>query len=133
MKVRRTSEDWLELHRQQKSSGFSTKEWCEKNDVSLHSMSNRVCKLRKAGLIVDKRQPRGMSSVKKTKATTPELTWVEVPRFDSVKSAEDSSVSKAEISSATGISVEVRTFRVNISAGFCEESFLRVCKALISI
>ena len=122
----RTNEEWLELVRQQRASGLTLKGWCEDNGVNLHTMADRIGRLREMGLLKEPKPCRGRYSEQRTTAELRKyeqfqtMQWVEV-------SDEPPPAAPAEIR------VEIGKFKIVVLTEFPEAAFLRVCKALTSL
>jgi len=126
--ARRTNEEWLELVNQQRSSGLTLEGWCGENGVNLHTMADRIGRLRKAGLITEPKPAGGRHCDRRTttelrKYAALETTqWVEI--LEPVK---------PQTLSAPEIRVEVGVYKIIVPPEFSEAVFLRICKALMSL
>lgn len=49
---RRTDEEWLSLIQECRSSGFSDRDWCEQNNISINTFYNTITRLRKKACMV---------------------------------------------------------------------------------
>ena len=48
---KRTNADWLELVKLQRASGLTVEAWCEDQGINLHTMADRMSRLRKKGML----------------------------------------------------------------------------------
>lgn len=103
--VKRTNEEWVKLFEQQRMSGQTLKSWCAENNINLSTMSDRISRLKKAGLLPE------TFLAKEPMAGT---KWAEV----------------TSIAVETEIQVKINDFTVIVPVEFNETVFLRVCKAL---
>ena len=49
---RRTDEEWLSLIQECRNSGFSDRNWCEQNNISINTFYNTVTRLRKKACMI---------------------------------------------------------------------------------
>lgn len=49
---RKTDEEWLSLIQECRSSGFSDRDWCEQNHISINTFYNTVTRLRKKACMI---------------------------------------------------------------------------------
>ena len=133
MSTKRTNEEWVDLYKQQRTSGLTMKDWCSENGIKLPTMADRVSRLRKEGLIESQRPTRGKNSTGSTKeksapAKNTKSKWLEVLSTKTEFCTDSSDIEKTKY-----ICIEVGRFKINVPDDFCEESFCRICKALVSI
>lgn len=105
--VKRTNEEWVKLFEQQCMSGQTLKAWCAENNINLSTMSDRISKLRKAGLL-----PKQNSCPNKKPKVG--AKWAEV----------------TSLAVEPEMQVKINGFTVIVPVDFNETVFLRVCKAL---
>ncbi|QNU65560.1 hypothetical protein EHE19_005560 [Ruminiclostridium herbifermentans] len=105
--VKRTNEEWIKLYEQQRMSGQTLKAWCAENNINLSTMSDKISRLKKAGLLSEQNSRRN----RKTKVET---KWAEV----------------TSLATDTEIQVEINGFTVIVPVDFNEAAFIRVCKVL---
>lgn len=106
---KRTSAEWVELIARQRASGQALKTWCAENGINVYTMADRISRLRKAGCIDKPLQP------------TIGTAWLEVGESPAMPVA------------VQEIQVRVNGFAVVVPKDFYEESFIRICKVLMSI
>ena len=86
-------------------SGQTLKAWCAENSINLSTMSDRISKLKKAGIL-------------------PETFLAKEP-MEGTKWAEVTSLAME-----SEMQVKVNSFTVIVPVDFNETAFIRVCKAL---
>ena len=137
MTAKRTNEDWLKLVSEQRSSGLTIEAWCSENSVNLHTMADRISRLRKAGLIKEPKPAGGRHCERRTKTELREwersenVKWVEVSEEASEANTAETEA-EAEPAPA-GIQVEIGQFKIAVEAEFSEAVFMQVCRALAAI
>jgi hypothetical protein len=119
---KRTNEEWLEMVSAQRASGLTVEEWCAQNGVNLHTMADRICRLRKLGLWKEPRPAGGRHSERRT---TTELRKYE--QFQAAQWVEVSGEAATE-PEAGEICVEIGRFKIIVPLEFSEAAFSRVCK-----
>ena len=106
---KRSDADWVELVEQQRASGQTLKAWCTENGINFYTMADRISRLRKRGYIDEH-----MNSKSGAK-------WLEVTESPVVSPLEPE------------IRIRLNNFTIVVPKDFGEGSFVRVCKALMSI
>jgi hypothetical protein len=123
----RTNEEWLELVTAQRASGLTVEAWCGENGVNLHTMADRIGRLRKMGLWREPRPAGGRHSEQRT--------FTELRQYERSQSVAWVEVSEeaAPAPEAGEIRVEVGKFKILVPSEFSEAAFSRVCKTLAAL
>ena len=112
--IRRTHSDWGKLAEEYYSSGESQDQFCKKHTLNLYTFRDRLSKMRKVAILSDTQE-----------SETVELEvakWMEViPK----------AVSPA--TTAEELRIGIGKFAITVPHDFDEASFIRVCKALMSL
>ena len=130
----RTTEEWLGLYEQQQTSGLTMRKWCADHDVNLYTMADRVSRLRKEGYIQTPKPARGRNSTKCKAEKTMEhaeqtdASWIEV-----IPEKITNITEKQVVQEPKTIFVTIGIFQIQLTTGFCEDTFLRACKTLVSL
>jgi len=125
--TKRTNEEWLKIYRQQRESGKTMRAWCTEKNINANTLSDRVSRLRKAGLIEGKKPPGGKYPQKNVKIGITETVsnektpWIEVLP------------TKNKVSPVKEICIEIGKFKIKLKSDFCEKTFLRTCELLVSL
>jgi hypothetical protein len=114
---KRTNEEWLKLYKEQRESGKTVRTWCAENNINANTLSDRISRLRKAGMIEG---VPGGKRLKKTNASST-ASWIEIMPNKSPKNT------------FKEISVEIGKFKIKLMPDFCEKTFLCACKLLVSL
>jgi len=130
----RTSEEWLELIKQQRSSGKKIGTWCEEKGINYHTMAESIRRFKRRGLFIEQDvviPPEGKpstSSPKEKSQSEPVAAnrWVEVTR------AADISGGSKQIGECE-IRVEIGKFSITLGSEFSADSFTRVCEVLMNL
>ena len=104
---RRSKAEWLKLIQEQERSGLSQQGWCRTKNIKVSTYRDRKSKLSKQGLL----EPSST-------AENTQISWLTVNPPE--KHEQDNSTVRVEINDAT----------ILLESGFCESTFLRICKAL---
>jgi len=103
-KNRRTRAEWINLIEQQKNSGLSQKEWCEKNGINPKAMSQMVRRIRKG-----------------TESTEKKPEWVEVVSIEKDRHVEPQTGS---------LFIEVCGYRLAAGTSYPAEKLVTVLRGL---
>jgi hypothetical protein len=123
----RTNEEWLEIVSEQRASGLTVEAWCSENGVNLHTMADRIVRLRKLGLWQEPRPAGGRHSERRT--------FTELRKYEQSQAVEWVEVSEeaAPEPETCEIFVEIGKFKIIVPLEFSEAAFSRVCKTLASL
>ena len=102
-------EMWRERIEQYRSSGLTAAEWCEKNEVNVHTLKTMISRLGMA-----------QRKYKSSRDNKQNIQWVEMEPGNSTE----------EVSSKTIIEVIVGSAKVNVAPGFDQKTFREVVKIL---
>ena len=109
MSRKRTNDEWIELYQIQRSSGLTIKQWCAENDVNPSTMTDRLSRMRKLG-IIDAHQ---------TKVSKPQ-DWVEITK-------------EIPTENCCVFNITIGGFTIAVPEGFQEAALIRVCRVLMSL
>jgi len=104
---RKSNTEWIMLIQEQERSGLSQQAWCKRKNIKVSTYRDRKSKLCKQGLL----KPSST-------AENAQISWLAVNRPE--KHKQDNSTVKVEINDVS----------ILLESGFCESTFLRICKAL---
>ena len=121
---RRTDEEWLSLIQECRSSGFSDRDWCEQNNISINTFYNTITRLRKKACMV----PEATGS---TMAVSPEIVPLSLVSESHLQLSDSTRQLPADVtSSSEALTIMVKGCKVAINNHACRDVIYHTISAL---
>lgn len=124
---RRTDEEWLSLIQECRSSGFSDRNWCEQNNISINTFYNTVTRLRKKAYMI----PEATGS---TMDDSPEIVPLSLVRESHAHVLDLPRQLPTDVtSSGEALTIMVNGCKVAINNNACREVIYHTMSALLEL
>ena len=121
---RRTDQEWLSLIQECRSSGFSDRNWCEQNNISINTFYNTVTRLRKKACMI----PEATGS---TMDDSPEIVPLSLVRESHAHVLDSPRQLPTDVtSSGEALTIMVNGCKVAVSNNACREVIYHTISAL---